>query len=298
MNKSIKFHRLILAFIISFIIYTPYATYASGIVGTGSATLPTTSGSNEEYKGSYIDTSSWELVSKSRTESEWIPKTADYNVPDPNDPNNEITIKGVPGHYRYYQVAYEEWELRPSGFYIIEKGEIITKLDEKYIFTKNNVKDNGEPAGLHYNINIRNVRFETSNGETFNAEIFNPKVYHKVVRFQNQGTYYADAVQSTISINGNSALLSGKLEYPYAGNDESMFGCSFTARCQYTYETADVNSPGNYLTYEREIDLSANPEYILPVNSFNAVNYTGSNERQTDLIFKRSPSGNQMTHTF
>jgi len=63
-------------------------------------------------------------------------------------------------------------------------------------------------------------------------------------------------------------------------------------------ETADVNSPGNYLTYEKTIYISANPEYILPVNSFNAVNYTGSNERQTDLIFKRSPSGNQMTHTF
>jgi len=283
------------------------SAFAAGVVGTAVASpTPVESSNSSPYKGDFISTGTWHQV-EDWYWGAWVP--GEY-IDDPNDinpysPDDEAYSSWTPRKvYKegyYPKIYYWKWVIEPGGFHIQEHGTAIIKLKENYVFTKNNVKSNGDVAGLHYEVTFKDLHFTRSDtGERINPiNVKNPKVYHKVVRYKNKGIYNLVGKNNIENISVNGAYIKGKCEYSYAGNDDSYFSANIhmkSPKIQYT--TADPNNEGKSITLTTQVTkIPFCGGMNIPINAFNSVNYTGSSTRKQDLIFK-SPTTTELVYKF
>ncbi|HBF76981.1 MULTISPECIES: hypothetical protein [Clostridium] len=292
MDKLIKKYSIIFLLTIFCLTSNWQKAYASGKVGTKVAYPTPVAGSvTVKGPGTFISTSEWEQETYYKYEQYWVDGTPEkfIQIGSSGSGKQWVHIPGTPGHYTTIRIPMQRWVIKPSGYNVFVSGEIELHMDETYLFTENNIKDNGEPAGLHYKAYIKNVYVESPLDGEVPGTIVSPYVSHTVNRYQNKGKYYAPQVESTKAINGNSAVLTGKFEYPYAGDGDSYLGCGLTVTAILTKEEASA-IPG--ITNKVKYKFTSEPIYecaSIPVNAFNSVNYTGSKKRKTDLMFKKGP---------
>lgn len=255
-----------LAFSIIFIFSTTITVFAGGQVGTKAGSIPS-SGGGSSFEGfkTYVDTSSWY----------WTPGTT--KIPVHHNPYRP----GVPGHAGY-------WTLAPGGHYVSVHGSMDITVYENYVFTNSHKKANGSPADLSYKVRLNSARIDDG-GKAAKTSIINPLVFFTVNRYQNKGKYKPIHVKNTISMKGTKGLLTGSFQSLYAGDSHSVFGANFTATCVVKLLIATKTKGKNIIVYDK-ISITVGIAYIMPVNGFNSVNYTGNSKRQTNLYFLRSPS--------